>query len=147
MSGRSVRVFLDANTLVSGLLFKGNESVLLELGRVRAVDLVTSFYVLEEVTRVLKREEFSLSPEEVQELVKYVHVCVTVLEDPSSEYIGDNLSLLDDKKDIPVALGYRESDADFLVSGDKELLNKVQGSTTTKRLLERLLGRKTRKIQ
>ena len=143
MSGGSVRVFLDADTLVSGLLFRGNESVLLELGRVGAVDLVANFYVLEEVTRVLKREEFSISSGEVQEVVKYVHVCVTVLEDPSSKDVGDNFSLLDDKKDIPVALMYRESDADFLVTVDRELLYKVKGSTTTKKLLKRILGGKT----
>ena len=60
MSGRSVRVFLDANTIVSGILFKGNEATLLELGRVKAVELVTNYYVLEDVTRVMRREEFGL---------------------------------------------------------------------------------------
>lgn len=138
MSGISVRVFLDANTVVSGLLFEGNEAALSELGRVRAVDLVTNLYVFEEVKRVLNREEFGLISEEVNGLVKHVRVCVTVLDDPSNEVIMDNFSLLEDKKDIPVALGYNESDADFLVTGDRELLEKIPDSITTK-LLEKLL--------
>lgn len=58
--GGSVRVFLDANTIVSGILFNGNEAALLELGLVKAVELVTNLYVLEEVTRVMRREDFGL---------------------------------------------------------------------------------------
>jgi len=138
-SGRSVRVFLDANTIVSGILFKGNEATLLELGRVKAVELVTNLYVLEEVTRVIRRSEFRLNLEEVNGLIKYVHECITVLEDPSSNEIRENVSVLDDGKDVPVMLGFHGSNADFLVTGDKELLEKILNSTTTKKLLEKIL--------
>jgi len=49
-------------------------------------------------------------------------MCVTVTEDPPEEEILSNLNLLRDKKDIPVALGARSSCSDYLVTGDKELL-------------------------
>ena len=87
-SGRSVRIFLDANTVVSGILFKGNGATLLELGRIKPVELVTNFYVLEEVTRVIRRKEFGLDLGEVNGLINYVHECITTLEDPSSNEIG-----------------------------------------------------------
>lgn len=56
-----MKVFVDANTIVRGLLFAGNEAVLLELGRLRALRLVTNEYAFGEVREVLKREEFRLT--------------------------------------------------------------------------------------
>lgn len=50
-----MKVFVDANTIVSGLLFVGNDAVLLELGRLRALRLVTNEYVFGEVREILKR--------------------------------------------------------------------------------------------
>lgn len=47
--------FVDANTLVSGLVFSGNEAILLELGRFGVCEFVTNGYVLEEVRDVLAR--------------------------------------------------------------------------------------------
>lgn len=140
MSGRDVKAFIDANVIISGLLFQGNESVLLELGRFKALELVTNRYVLEEVTVVLNREEFQLAEEEIRGLLKYLYNCLTVLEDPTTEAIHRNIDLLDDKKDIPVALGALESGADFLVTGDRELLGKSSiPSITTGKLLRQML--------
>jgi putative PIN family toxin of toxin-antitoxin system len=139
MSGRSIKAFLDANTIISGLLFKGNEATLLELGRVKAIELVTNYYVIEEVSNVLKRGEFGLDVEEVNGLFKYLYTCLTVIENPSKEVIQENINLLDDKKDIPVAIGVAYSDADILVTGDKEILEKITSASTTKKLLEKIL--------
>jgi putative PIN family toxin of toxin-antitoxin system len=139
MSGRGTKAFLDANTIISGLLFKGNEATLLELGRVKAIELVTNHYVMEEVSAVLKRREFSLTMGEVNTLIKYVYTCITVEENPPKEAIHENINLLEDKKDIPVALGATYSGADYLVTGDKELLDKIPCSTTTTKLLENVL--------
>ncbi len=52
------RYFLDANVVISGLLWKGNERMLLESGDEGKVALVTSVYVLREVEDVLKRMNF-----------------------------------------------------------------------------------------
>ena len=140
MHGRSVRAFLEANTIVSGLLFHGNEAALLELGRYAALELYTNYYVLEEVVNVLGREEFSLSKEEVQGLTGYLRRCINIIEDPSWNTIRENLGLLDDKKDIPVALGALESGVDYLATGDKELLgSKETPAITTSKLLEEIL--------
>jgi putative PIN family toxin of toxin-antitoxin system len=139
MSGRSIKAFLDANTIISGLLFKGNEATLLELGRVKAIELVTNYYVMEEVSNVLKRGEFRLDVGEINGLVKYLNTCLTVIENPSKEAVQGNINLLDDKKDIPVAIGTAYSDADILVTGDREILEKITSACTTKKLLEKIL--------
>jgi putative PIN family toxin of toxin-antitoxin system len=138
---KPLKAFLDANTIVSGLIFEGNEATLLELGRIGAVQLVTNNYVLAEVQAVLRRAEFSLSDEEFTGLIRYLHECLTVIEDPPNEEILSNSDLMRDKKDIPVALGATNSGSSYLVTGDKELLEKLDAlSIITSSLLRLILS-------
>lgn len=140
MPGKNIKAFLDANTIISGLLFHGNEATLLELGRIRAVKLVTNHYVMGEVTAVLNRKEFSLTPEEITGLTRKIHECLTVFENPPNGLVQEKMDLLDDKKDIPVALGDLNPGIDYLVTGDKELLEKESlPSITTKNLLKQII--------
>lgn len=106
-----------------------------------AVRLLTNNYVLAEVRSVLRRPEFSLTDEESEGLTRYLHMSVTVTEDPPEEEILSNLNLLRDKKDIPVALGARSSNSDYLVTGDKELLEAADiPSIKTSDLLQLILS-------
>ena len=142
LSGKKpLNAFVDANIIVSGLLFEGNEATLLELGRVDAITLLTNNYVLTEVRMVLRRAVFSLTDEEYTGLIRYLHECLTAIEDPSDEEILSHFNLLTDKKDIPVALGAMNSGSDYLVTGDKELLEKLKPlSITTSTLLKLVLS-------
>ena len=141
-----MRAFVDANTIVSGLLFVGNESVLLELGRLRALRLMTNEYVLGEVREVLKRGEFRLTEEERQRLMRYTLECISVVEDPSKEEIKKHYDLVRDKKDLPVIVGAKKEKCECLVTGDREMLSeKVKrfvNSTTTSELLGKLIKEK-----
>jgi len=140
MPGKNIKAFLDANTIISGLLFHGNEATLLELGRIHAVQLVTNRYVMSEVTTVLARKEFSFTNEEINGLTRYIHECLTVTENPPNELIQEKMGLLEDKKDISVALGALGPGIDYLVTGDKELLDEESlPSITTKNLLKQIL--------
>lgn len=108
-----------------------------------AVRLLTNDYVLAEARSVLGRSEFSLTDEEKEGLTRYLHMCVTVVEDPPEEEILSNLSLLRDKKDIPVALGARGTGSDYLVTGDKELLEAAGiPSIKTSDLLQLIISNK-----
>jgi putative PIN family toxin of toxin-antitoxin system len=139
MSGKNIKAFLDANTIVSGLLFTGNEATLLELGRIKAIELITNKYVIEEVSNVLARPEFNLTPREIKGLQSYLYLCLNIYENPSKDEIDQNLSLLNDKKDTLVALGSQQANTDYLVTGDKELLEKIKNAITTRLLLEKIL--------
>ncbi|MCW4050751.1 MAG: PIN domain-containing protein [Candidatus Bathyarchaeota archaeon] len=140
MPGKNIKAFLDANTIISGLLFHGNEATLLELGHVRAIKLVTNRYVMSKVKAVHNRKEFSLTPEEITGLTQYIHECLTVIENPPNEQVQKKMNLLEDKKDIPVALGALNPEIDYLVTGDKELLDTESlPSITTKKLLKKIL--------
>lgn len=133
-------MFLDSSSIISGLLFEGNEATLLELGRIKAVKLITNSYVMDEVSRVLKRDAFGLTEQETTGLTRYLNMCITVLDPPSWDDIRDNYDMLIDKKDLPVAVGVIQAKADYLVTGDKELLNHPNlPSITTRKLLELVL--------
>jgi len=141
-----MKVFVDANTLVSGLLFAGNEAVLLELGRLGAVRPVTNEYVLGEVREVLKRAEFRLTEEERLRLMRYAMECVSIVENPQMEEIKKHYDLLKDKKDLPVVVGAKKESCSYLVTGDRELLSekvrKFTNSITTSELLGALIKEK-----
>lgn len=100
MSGRNIKAFLDSNTIISGLLFEGNEATLLELGRIKAIQLITNQYVIDEVTQVLKRPEFNITTREIQSLTRYLYTCLTITENPPKEVIQEHTNMLNDKKDI-----------------------------------------------
>ena len=62
-------------------------------------------------------------------------------EDPENDEVLSNSGLLRDKKDIPVALGAMDSGSDYLVTGDKELSEKLDTlSITTSSLIQLILG-------
>ncbi len=139
MPGKNIKAFLDANTIISGLLFKGNEATLLELGRIKAINLQTNEYVIQETTRVLKRPEFQITQKETSELLRYLNTCLTVTMNPPKKEINQNMELLNDKKDIPIALSAQQPEITHHVTGDKELLEKHPKATTTQQLFKQIL--------
>ncbi len=136
-----LRVFVDANTIVSGLIFEGNEALLLKLGAVGACKLVTTRYVLDEVGQVLRSREFRLGQEEVASLLSFMNRCTLVYENVRLEELQEYQTRLDDKKDAHVLAAFERLRCDILVTGDKELLRKVRGAKTTRQALEILLGK------
>lgn len=136
---RQLSVFVDANTIVSGLVFEGNEALLLKLGSVGACKLVTTRYVIDEVSRVLGAKEFGLGQDEISSLLSVVYGTVVVHEDLKQQELKKYFSRLDDKKDAHVLAAYEKFKCDILVTGDKELLKKVTRAKTTRRVLEMLL--------
>ncbi len=117
-----MRVVLDTNVLVSAtLIFRGKENRILDAWRRGAFDLVFSAATLEELFRVLSypklRKHRWLTDEEVVMLLEELasqsilvrgEVTVTASRDP------------EDDKFLSTAI---EGGADFVVTGDKDLLS------------------------
>jgi predicted nucleic acid-binding protein len=140
-SGRKrLKVFVDANTVVSGLVFEGNEALLLRLGAIRLCTLVTTQYVMDEVNQALRAKEFGLTEDEVETLITLAYKCMTVHKGPNRDLLHRYSSRLDDKKDLHVLASFEGLDCDMLVTGDRELLRKVNGAKTTRQAIEMLLG-------
>jgi putative PIN family toxin of toxin-antitoxin system len=133
-----MRVFVDANTLVSGLIFKGNESRILEFGDIGVIELITSTEVFEEVGDVISRNEFDPEAKEIKNLLGYLQRTVQILGKPDDAALGMVSQLLDDKEDSHVWAGLMYADADFLLTGDKELLRRVDRAIRSRDLLKKL---------
>jgi len=134
------RVFVDANIIVSGLLFEGNESDVLELGALGAVDLVATAYVFAEVEEVLRRAEFGLDEQEALELLQYAHEAIVRLPDPEEGKVRGYERRVRDRKDAPVWAGMVATGAQYLLTGDNDLLSTVPQAIRTKVLLDKILA-------
>ncbi len=135
----TVKLFLDANTLVSALLFAGNERRLLDLGRLGVCELVTIQYVREEVRRVLAEPRMRLSETEQNGALAILARHVIVADDPPRSEVLSAKGRVTDKTDLPVVVGFERSGCDFLVTGDKGLLREVPRTMTTSAAIHRLL--------
>ena len=137
---KTLSIFIDANTIVSALIFAGNEALLLKFGAAGACRLVTSHKVIDEVARILQAKEFRISHDEIPLILQFVHRAVVIRDNVGEEDLKSCYARLDDKKDVHVLAAFEKFKCDMLVTGDKELLKKVEGAATTKRALGTILG-------
>lgn len=135
-----VKFFLDANTLISGLLFEGNEARLLDLGRMGLCELFANEYVREEVRDVLGRSHLALSATEQGQALALLGRSVTVLSDPSPGEVAAARGRLADVEDLPVLAGFERSECDFLVTGDRRFRMRVPRAVTTRNALAKILA-------
>ncbi len=117
MSG--LRVVLDTNVLVSGLAYPGSvPGRIVTAWRQGGLDVVLSRYILDEMVRVLPRlPRIRLTPAEIRDLADSFMFLADVVE---PEGVPD--AKLRDPADQPVLLTLVAAKADYLVTGDKDLL-------------------------
>jgi predicted nucleic acid-binding protein len=135
-----VKLFVDANTLVSALVFAGIERLLVQLGRFGVCDLTTNEYVREEVQEVLARPHLHLSEEEQRRLIAWLDLTVRTVPDPSARAIRAARGRVGDAEDLPVLVGFEASGCDYLVTGDRKLRDATPRAITTRRAIRMLLG-------
>lgn len=116
-----MRLVLDTNVVVSGLLWHGAPAELLDAAKRDETELCTSRILLAELTRILQRPRFAqaivasglgldelvLGYAELATLVQPEPVPPTVLDDPDDDHV------------LACALA---AEADYIVSGDRHLL-------------------------
>ena len=116
------RYFLDANVLISGLLWMGNERNLLEYGRRGLSRLVTSDFALQEVRDFLEESDFKAG--RIDEYLIYLKsICEVVRISPDE--VRRYWDASDDKKDVPILAAAIRSRT-ILVTGDKSLAGKAK---------------------
>lgn len=117
MSG--LRVVLDTNVLVSGLAYPGSvPGRIVTAWRQGGLDVVLSRYILDEMVRVLPRlPRIRLTPAEIRDLADSFMFLADVVEPE-----GAPDAKLRDPADQPVLLTLVAAKADYLVTGDKDLL-------------------------
>jgi uncharacterized protein len=117
-----VRVVLDTNIVVSGLLWKAAPRQVLDVAREQRITLYTSSVLLDELAEVLSREHLAsviaanqASPAFLMQ--RYAMLAQLVIPASIGRVVPKDI---DDDAIIACALG---ADAEFIVSGDAHLLN------------------------
>ena len=114
-----LRVVLDTNVLVSGLAYPGSvPGRIVGVWRQGRLDVVLSRYILDEMTRVLPRlSRIGLSVGEIRDLVDSFMFLADIVEPD-----GGRDESLRDPADQQVLGTLLASKADYLITGDKDLL-------------------------
>ncbi len=115
------KVVLDTNTLISGILWDGNEARVIEEAENNKVQLFILQKLLQELEGVLKREKFTRKLEgkesTVEQAVAKIALIATLIEPAKKiNIIKDDP---DDNRVLECAVTAR---ADVIISGDKHLL-------------------------
>lgn len=120
----ALRVVLDTNVLLSGIAYPGSiPGRIIAAWRHGSVDVVLSAYILDELRRVLPRlaRRHGLNPAEIEDLVDVLAIQAELVEPDDA-----TLAALRDEADGPVLgtllAALRASGADYLITGDKDLL-------------------------
>jgi hypothetical protein len=116
-----MRLVLDTNVVISGLLWNGNPRQILDAARAGRVELFTSRPLLEELTTVLERRKFegkiTASGLPIDAIVdRYAVLARMVRPEPTKRIVVDP----DDDVVIGTALAAK---AEWIVSGDGHLLD------------------------
>ena len=112
-----LRAVPDTNILISAFMVEGNEYRLIEKGFKKEILLLTSLALIEEFKEVALRPKFGFTKEEIDDFVDAL-VEVSELVMPTQKITGVCRDP-DDEKLLEAAV---EGKADYIVSGDKDLL-------------------------
>jgi putative PIN family toxin of toxin-antitoxin system len=114
-----LRVVLDTNVLVSGLAYpEGFPGRIVGAWRKGSLDVVLSKYILDEMVRVLPRlKRIKLAAAEIRDLADSFLFMAEIVE-PS----GKMEKTLRDIADQPVLGTLLAAKADYLITGDKDLM-------------------------
>jgi uncharacterized protein len=114
-----LRVVLDTNVLVSGLAYPGSvPGRIVSVWRQGGLDVVLSRYILDEMSRVLPRlTRIRLGTDEIRDLVDSFMFLADIVEPD-----GARDESLRDPADQQVLGTLKASQADYLITGDKDLL-------------------------
>ena len=120
----SLRVVLDTNVLLSGLAFPDSvPGKILQAWRLGSVEVVSSWFILEELRRVLPRltHRHKLTSNEIDDLIDSLSIQAEVLEPLSTAEAASR-----EADDLPVLgallAALIGSAVDYLITGDKALL-------------------------
>lgn len=113
---KPLRVLLDTNIIVSALVFGGKPSQILSLALERKIHVVTSAVLLAELVDVVNKK-FPLSREDLRLFEKQAKKTFEIVN-PKKQ-----TNVLKDSADNRVLEAALEGSCDYIVTGDKELLD------------------------
>lgn len=115
------RIVLDTNVLISAILFGGPPREVLKLVISGAVDCSLSLAILDELRNVLTRPKFKFSPEQSFNVLEELHAACSII----NPMLKINV-ITEDPDDNRILECAVEAKSDFIVSGDRHLLDLVE---------------------
>jgi putative PIN family toxin of toxin-antitoxin system len=112
-----IRVVFDTNILISGVLYSGKPSRLIDVAVEGEIELVSSVEIIQEFNAVISRPKFHLSKEEQQLFTNFIIRLSTIVATKSKFKV-----VKQDPDDDMVILSAFDGRAPYIVSGDPHLL-------------------------
>lgn len=117
-----VRVVLDTNVLVSGVIASGYSAQILDAARREEIKLITSVHMLEEFSDVMSRRrivrKYPKATENAETLLDFLRAFAEFVSG-----VPDENQISSDRDDDFVLACAIEGKADYIVSGDPHLLD------------------------
>lgn len=113
---KKLRAVLDTNVIVSGVIYKGKPRRVLELSLEEKIKAVISPILLAELAETLAKK-FSLTSEQVNLTEQEIKDVFEIV------YPTETLHIQKDEDDNRVLEAAVEGNCNYIVTGDKELLN------------------------
>ena len=143
----SYKIFLDTNILISGIFFKGNESILLDM---IGVNFVTCEDAVNELLEVTKKKLKYLGIRSIEIAIVELQRALSDIEIiPKVKYIRKIEAaeqLMGYKKDIPILAAVLEIAPDYFITGDKhfftEKIKRIVNVKTTTEFVNEIKGLK-----
>ena len=122
MSEMLLKLVLDTNTIVSAFFWEGNEAELFRKIEQGKAELYLTMEILKEIEEVIKRPKFNevmkkaglTSDQIMQKIVSLSHVVIA---------LKLNIKVCRDEKDNKFLECAESAKADYIVSGDEDLLS------------------------
>ena len=119
------RLFIDTNVLVSGIVFDGNELEVMIKSLESGDEIYISEHILEEATRVFMKK----FPKHLDMFEKFIELAdIKIVEKEDYREAIQDFDDIRDKYDAHVVACADKKGCDFIISGDKDLLEYTQGS-------------------
>jgi len=120
-----MRVVLDTNVLLSGFAYPtAAPGRIVNAWRSGSIEIVLSRFILDEVARALPRlsRRAGFTSADIRDFVDALSVLVELV-DPAEEILAQAAAAgLRDHADVPVLAAFLAAQADYLITGDKDLL-------------------------
>lgn len=116
-SGEPVRLFLDTNVIISGMLFPNGRVAEFLREAIENHTIVLGDYVVAELREVFSRK----FPQRLVDLEEFLTEFSYELVGSSARGAMSDRPIVRDPKDIPILDSAAQSDCDYLITGDKDL--------------------------
>jgi putative PIN family toxin of toxin-antitoxin system len=114
-----MRIFIDANVLISGIVFEGNEREFLKKSISKEIQLVSSEDAISEVSKIIEMKfpEFLGVYRELLVILNIEIIPRKKYKDKIKSY-----TVIRDKNDRHILASATEGKCEYIVTGDKDLL-------------------------